>query len=173
MFKGKGVTFVQGDLSARTGTVNDFINYDKFDEQLGIENLNNQHARNSQDKKVNPRGKELLDVCKLNDFLILNGRRVGDLSGKLTSHQWNGSAVVDYFLSPNEFIKNIPKFKIGQFIPWLSDHCPLHTTISVNGLKNKNKCDKTNSNLKSLHPGFIWDTNATSRYKTGLKSGGE
>ena len=40
----------------------------------------------------------------------------------------------------------------------------------MNELKNKNKCDKTNSNLKSLHPGFIWDTEAASRYKTGLKS---
>ena len=80
MFKKNGITLVQGDLNARTGNSKDFIEYDKFDSELGLENLNNQHMRNSQDTKVNTRGKELLDVCKLNDFLILNGRKVGDLN---------------------------------------------------------------------------------------------
>ena len=129
MFKKKGVTLVQGDLNARTGNSKDFIEHDKFDIVLGIENLNKKHIRNSEDPKINTRGKELLDVCKLNDFLILNGREIGDLSGSLTSQQWNGSAVVDYVLSPNEFTKNISQFAGGKFLPWLSEYCPLHTTI--------------------------------------------
>ena len=63
----------EGDLNARTGNSKDFIEHDKFDIVIGIENLNNQHIRNSEDMKINTRGKELLDVCRLNDFLILNG----------------------------------------------------------------------------------------------------
>ena len=134
-FKKKGVTLVQGDMNARTGISKDFIEHDKIDIEFGIENQTGQHVRNSQDTTVNVRGKELLDICKFNDLLILNGRKIGDLSGSLTSHQWNGSAVVDYVLSPIEFMKNIPKFSIGNFNPWLSDHCPLYTNIVFNGLK--------------------------------------
>ena len=101
-------------------------------EEMGIQNLDNQSSRNSEDRKANPRGSKLLDVCKLNDFLILNGRTTGDLFGSFTSHQWNGSSVVDYALTSNIFTKNILEFRVGNFVPWLSDHCPLHITICIN-----------------------------------------
>ena len=42
---------------------------------------------------MNQRGRELLDLCKVNDMIISNGRKIGDLFGKYTSHQWNGSAL--------------------------------------------------------------------------------
>ena len=131
-FKRKGIVLVQGDLNARIGNENDFIVHDKFDQQLGIENLDNQRMRNSQDQITNTRGKELLDVCKLNDFLIMNGRKIGDIFGSLTSHQWNGSSVVDYFLAPNTFVHNILKFSVGKYIPWISEHCTIHTNILMN-----------------------------------------
>ena len=86
-FNKKGVALVQGDLNARTGTVKDFIEHDKYDQNLGIENLNNQHLRNSQDRETKTRGKDLIDICKMNDYLIMNGRTIGDLFGKCTSHQ--------------------------------------------------------------------------------------
>ena len=110
----------------------------------------------------------LLDVCKLNDFLILNGRKTGDLSGSFTSHQWNGSAVVDYVLSPNDFTKNISKFAVGKFVPWLSDHCPIHTTIALNGLENNTKNQE--GKLNKVHPGFIWNEEVKYSYTNGLKS---
>ena len=59
---------MQGDLNARTGNERDFIEYDKFDIS--------QHLPNSEDQIINTRGNELLDLCKLNDFLIVNGRKV-------------------------------------------------------------------------------------------------
>ena len=107
-------------------------------------------------------------MCKLNDILILNGRNVGDLAGSFTSDQWNGSATVDYFLSPNDFTKHISKFNVGKFIPWLSDHCPINATIILNGLETRNKSH--NGKLKKLHPGFIWNEEAKSRYNIGLNS---
>ena len=60
-YRHKGVVLVQGDLNARTGSEADFIDFDKSDESFGIENLNNHPPRNSEDTKVNQRGKELLD----------------------------------------------------------------------------------------------------------------
>ena len=72
------------------------------------------------------------------------------------------------FFSPNEFLKNILKFNIGEFIPWLSDHCPLHTTIAVDDVE----ITKTSSEgiLNKLHPGFIWNDDTKGRYTNGLKS---
>ena len=124
--------------------------------------------RNSQDTTKNIRGQELLDVCKVNDLLILNGRKNGDLFGVCTSHQWNGSSVVDYFLSPNRFLHKIPKFSVGKYIPWLSDHCILKTTILINDLKTAKKPEE--EVLISAKPGFIWDEEAKERFSNGIKS---
>ena len=79
---------MQGDLNARTANDKDYIESDKPDSYFGIENLSNQNLRNSEDENKNPRGNELLDVCKLNDMLIINGRKTGDHFGKYTCHNW-------------------------------------------------------------------------------------
>ena len=85
----------------------DFIEYDKFDDSFGIETFNNQHLRNSEVQKTNPRGKELLDTCKLNALMIMNGHKIGDLFGEFICHEWNGSSMVDYLLCPNTFFHKI------------------------------------------------------------------
>ena len=73
LFRDKGVVLIQGDLKARTSNERDFVKSDKFDDTFGIENFGGQYMRNSGDKIVNQRGKELLDLCKVNDVLITNG----------------------------------------------------------------------------------------------------
>ena len=122
-FSRKGLVLVQGDFNCRVGTELDYVGHDKSDLELGLDNFDNQIMRNSEDKTCNDRGKDLLDICKLNDFLILNGRMTGDVFGKLTSHNWNGSSIVDYCIVSNELMDNIVDFKVGDFVPWLSDHC--------------------------------------------------
>ena len=94
-FREKGTVLVQGDLNARTGIETDFVESDKYDDCLGICNFCDHGSRNSEDKTVNKRGRDSLDLCKMNDLLITNGRSVGDLFGKCTSHQWSGSALND------------------------------------------------------------------------------
>ena len=89
-FNEKGQVIIQGDLNARIGQNNDFISDDKYDESFGIKNSDSQIIRNSEDPKSNKRGRELLDFCKTNDFVIVNARKSGDIFGKCTSHQWNG-----------------------------------------------------------------------------------
>ena len=97
-----GDIIIQGALNGRTGEDLDFIEADKFETDLDIDDLNkdNQILRNSEDKVKNQRGEQCLDLCKLNDLLILNGRLTGDIFGKLTCHNWNGSSVVDYCIVP-------------------------------------------------------------------------
>ena len=98
---------------------------------MQIQNYNAPLTRNSEDKKTCKRGQELLDFCKSFDFLIANGRKTGDIFGKFTSIQWNGSSVVDYILTPRSNSDKIASVKIGKFLPWLSDHCHISYNISV------------------------------------------
>ena len=124
---------------------------------MELENTSDQHSRNSEDKIVNKRGRELLDLCKVNDLLITNGRKVGDLFGKFTSHQWNGSALNDYLLAPVHFMNRIKSFSVGDYVPWLSDHCPIYSTIVLN---SKTKFESKITKLNVIEPNFIFDENA-------------
>ena len=165
-FRKKGLVLLQGDLNCRTGQEKDYVEHDKSDIELGIENFGNQILRNSEDKNKNPRGKELLDICKLNDLLILNGRMTGDIFGKYTSHNWNGSSVVDYCIASNEICDRIGIFSVGKYIPWLSDHCMISTTINVNGSSLKNKIEHMEP--IDLHPGWVWNDMARYNFESNL-----
>ena len=167
VFREKGTVLVQGDLNARTGVEQDFVEFDKFDDVLGVDNSSEQSKRNSEDKTINKRGKELLDLCKVNNLLITNGCKVGDLFGKFTSHQWNGSALNDYLLTPDHFMNQIADFSVGDYVPWLSDHCPIYNTII---LKNIKVATSVTNNLTEIEPNFIFDSEAKSRFLDELKS---
>ena len=165
-FREKGTVLVQGDLNARTGIETDFVESDKYDDCLGICNFCDHGSRNSEDKTVNKRGRDLLDLCKVNDLLITNGRSVGDLFGKCTSHQWSGSALNDYLLTPFHFIHRITNFSVGDYIPWLSDHCPIYNTISL-------KRDLTSlppNRLNEIAPSLIFDSKAKRSFQDELNS---
>ena len=133
-----------------------------------MENYNNQHLRNSEDEIINTKGKELVDLCKLNDFLIVNGRSISDLFAKFTSHQRNGFSVSDYLLSPDTFSHNISMFSAGDLIPWISDHYPIYSIILLNDIKFDNKI--LDSKLTKVTPGYIFDENSRNIFTAELTS---
>lgn len=164
-FGKKGTILLQGDLNCRIGQDSDYVYGDKSDELLGIENFSNQNTRNSEDKTSNARGSDLLDLCKLNDLLILNGRTTGDIFGKFTNHNWNGSSVVDYIIVPNEFYDNVSNFSVSDYVPWISDHCMIKTTIKVSNL---DKIEMPKNELSSFHPGFLWNEQTRCKFEENL-----
>ena len=133
-FQGKGLVILQGDFNAITNQQPDFIVNEESTETLDIEDYPIIPARNSEDsRKTNLRGESMLELCKTLNMNILNGRKTGDLFGKTTSFQWNGNGVVDYVISSYDLFPHITYFKIGDYIPWVSDHCPLLYKLSVKG----------------------------------------
>ena len=156
---------IQGDLNCRTGDDSDYVEGDKSDDYFGIENFSNQNKRNSEDKTKNARGIELLDVCKLNDLFILNGRTTGDVFGKYTNHNWNGSSVVDYFLAPNYFFDKVSNFTVGDYVPWLSDHCMIRTTFKIFDL---NRQLQEKGEPTPVHPGFLWNDISRFNFENNL-----
>ena len=82
---------LQGDFNAHTKNQADFIEYNEFVEGIGAEAYDPMTPRNSEDsRRVDMRGEELIELCKSFNLNILNGRKTGDLFGKITSFQWNG-----------------------------------------------------------------------------------
>ena len=126
VLKQKGHILISGDLNARTGNLDDPLIPDKYDEEFHICINENPPRRNSQDSVINPRGNDLLDMCKSLDLNIINGRKTGNIFGDYTCFKWNGNSVVDYLLASYSLFHKIPLLRVGQFLPWISDHYPLH-----------------------------------------------
>ena len=140
---------IQGDLNAKTGILEDTISPDKSDELFELSLNKPPPMRNSQDSAVNFRGNELVDMCKSLDLNIVNGRKTGDLFGSYTCFQWNGSSVVDYLIVSSSVFQNVPLFKVGEFTPWLSDHCPTYFSLELDqdiGGKSQNLVEKMHQN---------------------------
>jgi hypothetical protein len=76
---------------------------------------------------------------------------MGDIFGKFTSHNWNGSSVVDYCVASNEMLDRISNFSVGKYIPWLSDHCIINTTINGSKIFKRSVDQMT---LIEVHPGY-------------------
>ena len=161
LFSTLGEVILQGDLNARIGNEPDFIPKDKYDDIFGIVNHDKNPPRNSEDMKVCDRGSLLLDLCRSSDYLIANGRKPGDLFGKFSSMQWNGSAVVDYVITKVTNFERITELEVGDFLPCLSDHCPLKYRIKLN--LNKLTEAKNTIVMNELPPRCRWnDTVRTS-----------
>ena len=123
--------------------------------------------RNSQDKLVNKRGEDLLDLCKSLDLHIANGRKIGDPFGNYTCLKWNGNSVVDYLLTSNSIFDQVPTFKVGTFHPMLSDHCPLFYNLEVP--QNLDEIKKE-SLLKKAPRNFFWSDSENAKFLSSLKS---
>ena len=150
-FQEKGEIILQGDLNAHTGIKEDTIQSNKFDQDVEINesfelpSLNSEHT-----SSTNIRGEELLELCKAHNLVILHGRKTGGPWGKITPYQWNGSAVVDYVITSLDIFKNITGFKVGDYSPWVSDHCPLLFEMMVSKIVKEIKKEKIREITKIL-----------------------
>ena len=166
--KNKGEIIINGDLNAKTGNLNDTIAPDKSDENFDLSFSKPPPNRNSQDSSVNARGTDMLDMCKSLDVNIVNGRKTGDLFGNYTCIKWNGNSVVDYLLTSAPLFQQISCFKVGDFLPWLSDHCPIHFTLE---LRNKKRAQAIPEAPKIKAPKqFVWSMTGRHKFLDMLKT---
>ena len=95
-YKINGNVFICGDLNARTGLDPDFIVNDSdkhvpLDPSYIIDSIILQ--RNSEDTKVDDRGKQINELCISTRMRILNGRTLGDSFGKFTCQKPTGASI--------------------------------------------------------------------------------
>ena len=88
--------------------------------------------RSSLDSNINEYGRKLITLCQTTDSVIVNGRTVGDISGKMTCYTHNGSSLIDYVLCSHQLFSYID-LKVRD-ISSLSDHCLISTEITLPGV---------------------------------------
>ena len=178
-FSQRGEIVLLGDFNARTGTESDMVNLDlEYIQGIDLTSLGTERGnlgqvdkiptiRNSEDRKLNTRGQDILDICKNNELYILNGRTAGDIFGSITCRRWNGCSIVDYGICSHSLVKNVISFRIAPALPWLSDHSAIHLTIST--LTNVKKTGKKDQ-IKEIPPSYVWDIDAEAKCKMYFSS---
>ena len=167
-FKTKGEVIIMGDLNGRTGVLPDFIENDSDSHLPLSEDYNIDHnlkPRTSQDRHIDDRGKHILEICIAAQLRILNGRKLGDTLGYFTSHNYNGSAVVDYVICSSALLNRIPYFKIHRFNGTISDHCMVSFALNA-------KVPQTNIpevKLFDLPRQFQWNENSPENFQAALQ----
>ena len=133
-----------GDFNARTKNLADTLVEEKHEEDVPIGFYSNiKTKRNNQDGTVNKYGKKLTDHCIASRSYIINGRTLGDLQGKQTCHEKNGSSTVDYAVAKESLQKYIQLFQVLDPSTG-SDHCPIKLELEL-GRKNISNTSKNNT----------------------------
>ena len=172
-FSKQGNVLLLGDFNARVGTDNDIIS--KEDKAFIVNNCSDlsldSTARKNFDFTKNTHGKRLLNICKIFDLRILNGRTLGDSLGKTTYHGKNGISTVDYIITDQNLLQNV-KYFIVDAPNFLSDHSPIYAWLNFQSTyenvlqDNKIKTD----NLKQLAPQYIWSANSVEPFQQAMSS---
>ena len=161
----KGEVAMCGDSNARTGTLPDFISSSNAGAVHDIYNdiglpIDCNEARNNQDTStIEPHCQLFLDTVINNQLKILNGRTLGDSTGKLTCHKSNGSSLVDYFLISSWAREHVNSLQVKEFTSY-SDHCPLVLCLTTYE-PFADSC--VIPDFATMPNGFKWDNNNSPR----------
>ena len=73
-----------------------------------------------------------------------------------TCIKYNGNSVVDYPITSPRVFDNTPFLKVGELLPWLSDHCPLFSTRST-----KSNCSSHKNPKVKAPKHYVWSEDHT------------
>ena len=99
---------------------------------------------------------------------ICNGRKLGDTHGDFTCHKWNGKSVVDYCLASPGIYSKVLFLKVSNFLPLLSDHCPLLTAVKCNFTRDP-KCND-NYEFITKPQKLNWDNKIALKFENLIQS---
>ena len=144
--------FLKGDFNATTQTKTEFIDNDEtidleyfeYDDVLDpfyntqhlLRTYNFDHTRVSKHKSSNNEGSWLLEICKSNNLIILNGRCGKDKgNGNFT---FRNLSIIDYSIASAHAFKYVNDFEIIQLDCLYSDeHSLLSTVMEFSKICNK------------------------------------
>ena len=132
-----------GDFNSRTGTLNeimiqesDNIVFDtthfKYPDVIDIlKSLNMPIDRSTKDnRKTNVNGRDLIEMCKLHELCIINGRMGKDKG--IGSFTCDDKSLIDYALCTPDLLSKLTDFQVDKFDPLLSDkHNPINVYLNL------------------------------------------
>ena len=105
-----------GDFNARCGYLQDLLLDDfldlVFDDDILYEADDFSLHRQTKDHVDNNFGLSLIELCKVYNVHILNGRFPGDIEGETTCVANEGSSVVDYIIASSNLFQFITDFEV-------------------------------------------------------------
>mgnify|MGYP001809915718 CR=1 FL=1 len=134
---GNDIAMLLGDFNARTGSLSDLPDLELLEglqrEGLGsfdVNGLMQAPLRRNEDIEVNAFGRALLQMCMDKGLLILNGRIMGDTTGKFTFQGPQGNSTIDLFLAPPSLLARARELQVLGLLPGF-DHHPVSLDIRV------------------------------------------
>ena len=133
---------IMGDLNGRTKLGENFVrDYSDDHSPINVPFYKKDSylkRRNMDDHIIDAQGKLILEICKNSALRILNGRTIGDTSGKFTRYPVNlfdKPSVIDYAICSESLLEEIPYFTV---LPYngMSDHCCISLKIKTNRSRN-------------------------------------
>lgn len=169
--------FLAGDMNAQTANMKDYTECDTFladhfdfdadtrdflDQRAAMENLGIILNRVSQDSKKNNHGYKLIDICKNNNMVILNGRFGKDKNiGKKT---FRNTSVLDYIISSLAGFKLLQDFEV---IPMDKLHGDGHALLN---LQIMFQTKQNNTIQESTSPKYLWQNEKSTQYNDNLNT---
>lgn len=157
---------LMGDFNARTNNISDVIIGEKDEDdldQVGFFSKIDTRRRN-QDQTVNQYGRQLIEYCIATRSYIANGRTIGDLQGKYTCHEYNGSSTVDYAVISENLRDRVQSFRVCDPDTG-SDHSPIELDLSL-----PFKLEQKNNSYTKLPPKIIWNETTKVNFELKMKS---
>ena len=147
-------TIMMGDFNARTGEINDYIDFDDNEDIL---------PPRKKDKNMNTNGRLMTDLCKTCDLRIVNGRSGFDNTiGEFTCQTYNGESTIDYVLVDSETFRKIDSFKILNLDKSISDvHRPIVFKVLINDEWNRTGNRPNNKE----HRVRLWNKTVEAKYR--------
>ena len=126
---------VCGDLNGRTGIEADYVTDDNYAylplPQDYVADIPYVINRNNEDRTVNMSGRRILDICRMSNLRIANGRIGKDASkGSVTCVKSRGSSTVDYVLCTPVLLNILNDFEVLPVNEY-SDHNPIVFDLKV------------------------------------------
>ena len=116
--------------------------------------------------KVCNYGNRLLDLCKTTNMRILNGRTLGDLTGKPTCYSYAGNpSLIDYGIVDINYFKNILYFQVLDLLP-VSIHCPISLSLYL----PKDIIKHSDQTIMRACPEFTWDSKSAGKFIKSLNN---
>ena len=157
-----------GDFNSRVSTLTDFehefehlgsiIETDPYTVYFENHNITD---RINKDQHVNNNGKKLIELCKMSNLKIINGRIGKDkLMGSYTCHTNNGKSTIDYAIASMKMFPNIVDFYVDILDTCMSDvHCPIGIVLSGDNMDIQDTHENTENKKYIIENNIVtkWD----------------
>lgn len=166
-----GDIMLVGDFNSRIGNQTEYVSeHIETDNFLDIDSISRDPLvlppRYSEDGQRNEFNKKFMNLINDSDLRILNGRVLGDLQGKFTCHEHNGSSVVDYCIISPSLWSEVLYFNVmdGE---WYSDHSSLNVCLKVKRSDFSNKAEDNTEDC-SHDAKFQWKSDSGEQFVNAL-----